>query len=317
LKDAKVYTLAELAALVASSSDAETEAALASVNADVRLRLMDAFGGEAEVETKSWIDAKVYTLAEMVALLVSSSDADTEAALLGASVDVRARLMDACGVEAQVEPRSLIDGETKPLTDVKVDMIGRDVNTDASLAGISVDISSKPIDAPLAEEHNFREGDKVEVFSMGQQKWVDAMVTGVAFADGMLDNYETQPGTVAVQYADGSIKYVTPENVSTTVRKVSIGATVVGYPPLCQTILPEHTTRRPQAEVFQSGEEVEVFSEGQGKWVCARVAEFALTDCRLFDIDCKKGTVVIEYKDGAGKCITPDQVASTVRRIER
>jgi hypothetical protein len=110
LADGKEYTLEEMAALLASASDADTKAAFVRIGVDVRRKLIEAIGGGVRIATKPLGDARVRHLAETIALLASASDADIEVALASISVDLRAKLIKALGDEASIVMKSLADG---------------------------------------------------------------------------------------------------------------------------------------------------------------------------------------------------------------
>lgn len=86
-------TLAEMASLLSSASDADTEAALSSFSADVMSKLSGA------LEREETSGEKEHTLTEIVTLLSFADAAETENALASFTPSVMAKLTEALGSE--------------------------------------------------------------------------------------------------------------------------------------------------------------------------------------------------------------------------
>lgn len=195
---------------------------------------------------------------------------------------------------------------------ILADQISTTVRSSASSSSVAKEEVHAFTDASL-----LKPGDRVEVFSESQGRWLPATVEAV-FAEATTENGYTIPaGCVRVKSASGS-KYVPAEHMSTTLRKIKPcpDETIMRKPSCNSSDLSSRRTSGGFSFLslasVQSGDKVEVFSNSQRMWLPAEVEEKyerdTLENGRKIPAGC------LRIKSSAGSKYVPAEMIETVLR---
>ncbi|CAE8697316.1 unnamed protein product [Polarella glacialis] len=143
---------------------------------------------------------------------------------------------------------------------------------------------------PTPDIRIFKKGEKVEVWSSSEGRWLEALVEEVFTEDCVSEGYVVPAGCIKVSSAIG-VKFVPPEQIAKLLRELALAQ-----------------------RVFRKGDRAEVWSSSLGRWFEAVIEEVYPTSCEVDGYAIPAGCIKAVSKVGV-KYVPVEQASAVLRQL--